>query len=115
MPNRGPPLGRAVRRRNKGAERQVALQRIRRLIELAGPAEAERARRYVRLARRIGMRYQVSLPREVRRRVCRECDALLVPGRTARVRTTDGRVSVTCLACGTVKRYPYARAATVTA
>lgn len=85
---------------------------MRHLIQLAeaslrqGEAGGE-AKRYVSLARRIGMRYQVSLPRDLRRRVCRDCGGLLVPGKTARHRVTGGRVSVTCLACGAIKRYPF--------
>lgn len=96
-------------RRNKGVERDVAISRIRTLLTLAqqtAPTKSERSDRYVKLARRIAMRYQVSLPREWRRRVCRGCDGLLVPGRTSRVRVLHGRVSVTCLRCNTIKRYP---------
>lgn len=102
-----------MRRRNKGQERDVALQRVRRLIEMAHDAigrEPARADRYVALARRIAMRYQVSMPRELRRFICRACDGLLVPGRTARVRLSPGRLSITCLRCGTVRRYPIAAA-----
>jgi len=72
-------------------------------------------KRFVQLARRIGMRYQVSLPSELRRRICRECDAILVPGRTARHRVTQGRLIVTCLQCGVIKRYPFRRVAKVNA
>lgn len=107
-----------MRRRNKEAERQLALGRVRRLITMAQTAAAEDpdlADRYVGLARRIAMRYQVSLPAEIRRRVCRGCDTLLVPGRSARVRIANQRVSVTCLRCGAVKRYPYTRAKTARA
>jgi len=104
-----------MRRRNKGAERELALERVRRLFVLAQqatPEDPKLAERYVRLSRRIAMRYQVSLPRDIRRRVCRGCDGLLLPGRSARVRMTNGRVSVTCLRCGAVKRYPYSKAVT---
>lgn len=85
---------------------------MRQLVRLAGDAQGrgeakKRVARYVGLARRIGMRYQVSLPRDLRRLVCRACDAVLVPGATARHRVNAGRVTVTCLACGTVKRYPF--------
>lgn len=94
-------------RRNKTAERALALHRIRKLVALAGDSQEERRRRYVQLARRIAMRYQVSLPTDLRRRICRSCDELLVPGRTARVRVSQGRVAVTCLRCGSVRRFPY--------
>ena len=99
-----------MRRRNKVEERDVALKRIRRLVTLAeGASGQDLSDRYVRLARRIAMRYQVSIPTELRRRICRNCESLLVPGRTARVRVARGRVSVTCLRCEAVKRYPYVR------
>jgi ribonuclease P protein subunit RPR2 len=98
-----------VPRRNKGEERDLALGRIRRLFGLAEQAQRERQKpeRYVELARRIAMRYQVSLPTEIRRRVCRACGCLLTPGATARHRVASGRVSVTCLRCGAIKRYPF--------
>ncbi len=107
-----------MRRRNKGEERDIALKRIRKLFAMAQGSTAENrdlSDRYVRLARRIGMRYQVSMPTDLRRRVCRGCESLLVPGRTARVRVASGRVSVTCLRCETVKRYPYRGGRKVTA
>lgn len=102
-------LGPDVARRNKAAERNLALERVEKLISLAHRRRTqspELSDRYVRLARRIAMRYQVPIPSEIRRRVCRGCDTLLTPGLTARVRKTPGRMSVTCLRCGTIKRYP---------
>jgi ribonuclease P protein subunit RPR2 len=95
-------------RRNKGEERELAMARIRRLFRLAEDAQRaeQSSTRYVELARRIAMRYQVSLPVEIRRRVCRGCGSLLTPGRSARHRVSNGRISVTCLGCGNIKRYP---------
>lgn len=88
----------------------IAAERIERLQALARAAtrdgEDERAREYVRLARRIAERHRLSLPREFRRFTCDRCDAYLVPGRNARVRTREGHVVVTC-DCGEHARYPY--------
>lgn len=100
-----------MRRRNKFQEREVAVERIRKLFGMAEEHASETQQlsdRYVRLARRIAMRYQVSIPRELRRRICRSCEGILIPGRTARVRIGSGRVAITCLRCETVKRYPLA-------
>jgi ribonuclease P protein subunit RPR2 len=99
-------------RRNKSEERVLAQERMRRLVALAETAQRRadpprEVKRYVSLARRIGMRYQVSLPRDVRRRLCRGCETILIPGKTARHRVTSGRLAVTCLSCGTIKRYPF--------
>jgi len=88
----------------------VAEERIRRLQELARGAASEcreeRARRYVRRARRIAERNRLELPRELRRFTCRSCDAYLRPGKNARVRLQDGHVVVAC-DCGQLARYPY--------
>ena len=88
----------------------VAAERIDRLDELAREAAAagheDRARNYVRLARRIAERNRLSLPRRFKRFTCDACDAYLVPGANARVRLRDGHVVVTC-DCGTHARYPY--------
>jgi len=88
----------------------VAAERIQRLAEAAREAaragETERARRYVRLARRVAQRHRLSLPRSFTRFTCDACDRYLIPGRNARVRTRDGHVVVTC-ECGAQKRYPY--------
>jgi ribonuclease P protein subunit RPR2 len=69
----------------------------------------ERANRYAALARRIGMRYNVPLPRKYRGRVCKGCHRYLLPGVTARVRLGRGRVVVTCAACGRTARHGYGR------
>ena len=88
----------------------VAAERIERLHNLARTAtadgETERAREYVRRARRIAERNRLDLPREFLRFTCDRCDAYLRPGRNARVRLQDGHVVITC-DCGEHERYPY--------
>ncbi|SFC05275.1 ribonuclease P protein subunit Rpp21 [Halobiforma haloterrestris] len=88
----------------------VAAERIERLHELARAAategDQERARYYVRLARRVAERNRLGLPRTFRRFTCDACDAYLRPGRNARVRLQDGHVVITC-DCGEQARYPY--------
>jgi len=68
-----------------------------------------RARRYVDLARRIGMRYNVRIPAEFKRRFCKGCGAFLLPATSGRVRVARGRIVVTCAACGSIQRMPYRR------
>ena len=88
----------------------VAAERIERLHELARAAavddDQDRARYYVRLARRVAERNRLTLPREFRRFTCDRCDAYLRPGRNARVRLQDGHVVISC-DCGAHARYPY--------
>ena len=88
----------------------IAAERIERLHDLARAAaragDDDRAREYVRLTRRIAERNRLRLPRRFKRFTCDACDAYLVPGRNARVRTRTGHVVVTC-ECGVQARYPY--------
>jgi ribonuclease P protein subunit RPR2 len=91
-------------------EREIARERIERLDDLAREAtkegNEERAREYVRRAKRIAERHRLSLPKRLKRFTCDACDSYLIPGRNARVRTQGGHVVVTC-DCGAQARYPY--------
>ncbi|RLF05781.1 MAG: ribonuclease P [Thermoprotei archaeon] len=96
--------------------RDLAWQRIRILLRLADSMvkrDEALARRYVKLAFRIAAKARLRLPRTLKRRYCRRCGIPLVPGLTARVRVKGGRggrVIVTCLRCGYVRRYPLKKA-----
>ncbi len=92
---------------------RVATERISDLFALAereafGEAP-ELADRYVALARRIGMRYNVRLFEEYADVYCRGCSRFWVEGRTVRTRLRSGRRVQTCLACGRERRVPYRR------
>jgi ribonuclease P protein subunit RPR2 len=89
---------------------RVASERV---TELFGLAEAEAAGgpngytdRYVALARKVGMRYNVRLLPEYRELYCRGCSAYWVEGRTVRTRLRSGRRVRTCLVCGRSRRVP---------
>lgn len=88
----------------------IAAERIERLANVARKTaragDEERAKSYVRRARRIAQRHRLSLPARLDRFSCDACDAYLLPGRNARVRTSDGHVVLTC-DCGAQTRYPY--------
>jgi len=102
-----------AQRRRKGSERKIALERIDILFRLAEreavAGNSARADRYASLAAKIGMRYNVRLPREFKRRYCRRCHAFLVPGKNCRVRVSRGLVTSTCGVCGDIRRFPYIR------
>jgi ribonuclease P protein subunit RPR2 len=86
--------------------KQIAKQRIQTLFHQAEEARKgnpQLASRYVELARKIAMAAKIRLPPEYKRRICRNCNTLLVPGENCRVRIKQRRephVAVTCLACG---------------
>lgn len=83
---------------------RIAGERIHQLLALA-ESEARRGRsglpdRYVRLARRIGTRYNVRVPKSYREHYCRACSAYWIEGRTVRTRLRGGVRTRTCLSCG---------------
>jgi ribonuclease P protein subunit RPR2 len=86
----------------------IARERIDILFEFA---ERERARgrygrldRYVELARKIGMRYNVRIPAEYKRRFCKHCYSYLLPGKTAEFRTRNKFIVIHCNKCGGLMR-----------
>lgn len=105
-------------RRQRIENKRIARERIHILFSLAETAssqEPELAQRYVTLARKIGMRYKVNLPREHRWKICHNCKSYLHPGRTCRVRFQSKREShivITCFTCGENNRRPLRRKAT---
>ena len=65
------------------------------------------ANRCAELARKVGMRYNVRMPKHLKRRMCKKCHVYLVPDRNARVRIKRGRKVVFCNSCGNFSRYPF--------
>jgi ribonuclease P protein subunit RPR2 len=89
----------------------IAAERIQILFE-AAEEEAmahrlNRSDRYVELARKIGMRYNVRIPRQCKRRFCRHCQAYLQPSKNSRVRLRGRTITVHCDSCGRFTRMPY--------
>jgi len=90
---------------------KIAKERIEILFDLAQKElkkHPERSRRYVELARKIGLRYNVRLGK-LKRNFCKRCNTILKPGLTSKVRNdTDRKVVETiCLNCNNITRIPY--------
>ncbi len=98
-------------RGNKRKNKRIAENRIRILFQEAKKAalkdEFDRADRYVELARKIGMRHNVSIPSKYRRRVCKRCYSYLHPSKTCSVRLKKGKLISRCFICGTINRFVY--------
>ncbi|MDW8035227.1 MAG: ribonuclease P [Candidatus Korarchaeum sp.] len=99
--------------RNKVREKEIASQRVKRLLKLADEIYREDknlAIAYGDLARRIAMRSRVRVPKEWRWRFCKHCKKLLYPGINMSVRVRSKRMShlvLRCSECGMVSRLPY--------
>jgi len=93
-------------------QKETVRERIRILFRQAETEfrlHPERSHRYVGMAMKLCMRYNVKMPEGLTRRFCRSCRSYLVPGENSRVRTspTQKAVIVTCLECGKASRHPY--------
>jgi ribonuclease P protein subunit RPR2 len=91
--------------------KKIAEERIKILFEEAErefSKHPERSKRYVELARKIGMRYNIKL-KAYRKKFCRKCNAYLKPGVNCRIRLRDNKKAIvqTCLECGNTSRHPY--------
>ncbi|MCJ7634936.1 hypothetical protein MUP77_21425 [Candidatus Bathyarchaeota archaeon] len=97
-----------VRRRN----RVVASERMHILLNLSLETlrtDPSRAQHYFQLARKMGMRYKVRLPRRFRGLICRNCKKLTISGINSRVRLQQRckpHIVITCLECGGQRRIP---------
>ena len=90
--------------------KQIAEERILELFKQADlmfQKESNLSDRYVEIARKIAMKYKVKIPRELKRRICKNCYRYLVPGNNCRVRLNDKKVVYTCLNCSKNMRFPY--------
>ena len=74
-------------------------------LELLKENRIKYANRYVQLARKIAMRYNIKLPTDYRRMFCKKCKRYLYPGITSQTRVKNGVVKVKCGQCGKVSEY----------
>jgi len=86
--------------------KQIAKHRIQVLFQQAEKTRKENpqlASRYIETARKIAMAAKIRLPTKYKRRICKNCNTLLVPGDNCRVRIKQKRephLVITCLNCG---------------
>jgi len=92
---------------------KIAKERIEILFEKAEQALKNNnpglSKRYVALARQIGMKLELPIPRNLKRKFCKKCSIFWIPGKTLRTRIKkhEKRMTFTCLECGNIQRYPY--------
>ncbi|QKQ98560.1 ribonuclease P [Candidatus Nanohaloarchaea archaeon] len=90
----------------------IAEERIERLFQLAEKRigrEDELADRYVELARKIGMKEEVSIPSDLRKKFCSNCYSYLKPGYNCEIKLNSDKkkVEYKCRECGNIDRYGY--------
>ena len=87
---------------SKQKQKEIAKERIIILFTEASKVFATNkalAHRYVTLARKLAMKVKVRIPQQYRRRFCKHCYKYLQPGVNSRVRTSGGKVVISCFEC----------------
>lgn len=98
-----------MQRRKPEDQIKIAKERIDILFKEAENVVRERpdlAKRYVKLAKKIGMRYNVRLGK-LKRKFCKYCYSFFLPGLTCSQRLRKGRITIKCFSCNKTIRYPY--------
>ena len=65
------------------------------------------SRRYVALARKIAMKYNLRFSKEQKMIFCKRCSTYLKQGHNATVRLAHGKRVLKCMECGYVRRFVY--------
>ncbi len=89
---------------------KIALERIEILMNLADKTYKDSpgyAQRYLDIARKIGMKTNVGIPKKWRFRMCKHCKKFLIFGQNSKVRLSKSKVVVKCLNCNRYFRIPY--------
>lgn len=86
------------------SKKNIALEIIKKLFYEA-KTNPEKSDRYVEIARKTGMRVNVPIPRELKRKYCKHCNKYFHDG-NYRVRTRNQMVVYYCLNCKKYSKFP---------
>lgn len=87
-------------------EVKIAKERIELLFEEAEKTEDEKLKnRYVELARKIAMKYNVKIPKPLKRRFCKYCYNFFIPGKNVQIKTKNKYLMIKCLNCRKIMRF----------
>jgi ribonuclease P protein subunit RPR2 len=94
--------------------KEIAAERIQILYDLAIgriDIDAELSSEYVKTLRRISAHYKVGIPENIKDRICKKCNLVLIPGLTASVRLASSRgyVVYACKKCKSENHIFYKR------
>ena len=94
--------------RNKKQLKKVALKHILDLFLFSKENfPGDLSKRYIHLIRKYSTRNKVPIPSDIKRSFCKNCNSLLIPGKSCTVRIKSGKSPlriITCNNCKTIKR-----------
>ena len=96
------------RRGKPKQEIKIAKERIDILFSEAKKRAKDRPElsdRYVEIARKIAMKYNIKMPKKYKRKFCKNCYSYLIPKKRSIHRTKNGKVTIKCKKCGERMRY----------
>lgn len=99
-----------MRNKEKDNAREIAEMRINDLFEQAKieyKNKPELANRYVKLAWKLKLKYNVKLSKKIKRLFCKKCLSYWVPGKSVKIRNKKGIQIFHCLNCKNIKRFKY--------
>ncbi|MBI2134733.1 ribonuclease P [Candidatus Woesearchaeota archaeon] len=91
-------------------QQNIALERVNILFKEAKSMFKEDSKlsdKYVKLARKIAMKYKVKIPPNYKRSFCGHCRSYLMPGKNVRIRAQRGHIVYYCLNCRHIMRFRY--------
>ena len=98
------------KRLTKKKQKDIAKRRINKLFILAEQKaledEINHSNRYVKLARKISMKYLTTIPSEFKHKFCKHCHQYLISDKTSRVRIKRGKILIYCSRCNKFIRIP---------
>ena len=83
--------------------KELIIERMQILIKNAisnAKSKPELAERQASLAKRLGTKYRIRIPYELRMNFCKKCKKFIVPGFTARIRIGRSNVKSIRITCG---------------
>lgn len=99
------------RKIEKLKQKKTSEKRIIKLFELAEESannnKQKLADRYVKLARKLSMKYLTPIPPIYKKRYCKHCYCYLIPYENSRIRINKGRITIFCKNCNKFTRIPF--------
>lgn len=93
----------------KVLRKKVASERIKELLELSEICHDDKtlATNSIKTAVAISKRHKIRISKNYKKKYCKKCFNVFIPNKTVRIRTGKGKITITCLNCGHIKRIPY--------
>lgn len=97
-------------KRREDSRKAIARRRVDDLFEKADTwfeRDKKVSNEMIKTAYAIKQKFNLSFTKIQKLRFCKECLSYLKQGKNVRVRTGDGKTTLTCLNCGHIQRYGY--------